>query len=109
MLRHDDHVVDYVDDYLHQLLNESDARYVQEHCQACAICSTALIEAQRRLDLLRSLAPAEPSDALIAETVHNLTERGVRKTNRRRRVWRAFVYSMAAAIVLVGSLHIYFA
>ncbi|HTL30190.1 MAG TPA: MG2 domain-containing protein, partial [Tepidisphaeraceae bacterium] len=109
MLKHDDHVIEYVDDYLHDVLNESDARYVQQHCQTCAICRTALEAAQRRFDLLGSLAPIEPSEELINETKRTFADRGIRQINRQRRGWRAFLYGMAAAIALVASLHLYFA
>ena len=49
MLDPNDHVLDYVNAYLHKLLTAKDAETLEQHCAACKICQVALGEARRRL------------------------------------------------------------
>ena len=51
-----DHVLDYVNAYLHKLLTAKDAETLEKHCAACKICQVALGEAQS--------AARGPADAL---------------------------------------------
>ena len=52
MLEHDEHVVNFVDDYLHEVLPSQDAKYVEQHCEECPICRVALEEAEKRLSAM---------------------------------------------------------
>ena len=38
MLDLNDHVLEYVDAYLHDLLSAEDARLLEKHCAGCKIC-----------------------------------------------------------------------
>lgn len=107
MIQHGDHVVEFVDDYLHELLSEVDAQYVREHAERCAICQTALEEAKKRLALLRSTPAMESSETLIGRTMERVREQSRRMTTRQL-AWRAFAIAMAAAIAIVSILHVYF-
>ena len=45
MLSPGDHVLEYVDAYLHDALARREARYVEQHCESCRICQVALYAA----------------------------------------------------------------
>jgi hypothetical protein len=72
MLDHNDHVVAFVDDYLHDVLDARDAAYVEQHCEACRICKPALEEARKRLAALSTLPALEPSHQLIQATLQRI-------------------------------------
>jgi A-macroglobulin TED domain/Alpha-2-macroglobulin family/MG2 domain/Macroglobulin domain MG3/Bacterial Alpha-2-macroglobulin MG10 domain len=109
MLPHTAHVLDSVDDYLHDLLDDVDADRVARHCAACATCGAALEEARKRLTALQTVPPTEASEELVRDTVT-----GVEKHERRRRRQRIYVLGgllgafAAAALVLVG-FHLHYA
>src|SRR5580658_1220522 len=103
------HVVEFVDDYLHGLLSQLDAAYVQTHCENCPICSVALAEARKRLDLLRSVPRVVPSDELVRRTVQAVRDRAARRRSWERLVWGVFGSAMAAAILIVAAIHTYYA
>ncbi len=65
MQNSDDHVLEYVDPYLHDVLSPSSRKRVEEHCRLCPICNVALSEAQKRFDLMQSLPPIEAPESLI--------------------------------------------
>lgn len=109
MLKPGDHIVDFADDYLHDLLSASDSRYVKDHCATCAICQLAMEEAGQRQALLRSLPMAEPSEQLIRQTMSKITGRDRRRRNLSRNGWRIFLGALAAAAVFVAAAHLYFA
>ena len=58
------HVVDHVDDFVHELLNAEDARHVESHCEQCVECRSALDDARRRMAILQQVPPLEASDQL---------------------------------------------
>ncbi len=108
MLRHDDHVVDYVDDCLHDLLEEDDARYVRRHCESCPICGPAMEQARQRLAMVQSAPPSEPSQELIAQTMVRVKSRAVWGGRVSKIAWRSFAGAMAAAVLIIGVCHLYF-
>ncbi|MFI5379009.1 MAG: MG2 domain-containing protein [Tepidisphaerales bacterium] len=108
MLRHDDHVVDYVDDYLHDLLEADDARYVRRHCDFCPICGLAMEQARQRLALVQSGPPSEPSQELIARTVARVKDRVEWGSRMRKIAWRSFAGAMVAAVLIIGMCHLYY-
>src|SRR5262245_19990614 len=72
MLDHNDHVVTFVDDYLHDVLDDHDATYVEQHCEACRICKPALEDARKRFTALQTLPAVEPSQQLIQATLQRI-------------------------------------
>jgi uncharacterized protein YfaS (alpha-2-macroglobulin family) len=108
MLRADDHVVEFIDDYLHGLLSPDDERIVQHHCAQCRICQTALEEGQRRFDAMGSLPPAEASEKLIQQTINKLEVTTQKQSERWRKAINIVSLATAASILLIGSFHAYF-
>jgi hypothetical protein len=43
-----DHVLEYVDDYWHDVLTGAQDAAVESHCERCPICKAALAEAEKR-------------------------------------------------------------
>ena len=70
----DDHVVDYVDAYLHDVLSHDDSRYVEGHCEECRICQVALEEARARFAAVQTLPPVGASEELIRATRKRIDE-----------------------------------
>src|SRR5262245_55725752 len=107
MTPHADHVLDAVDDYLHDLLDDETADRVARHCAACPTCGAALEDARRRQAALQAVPPTEASEELVRDTVA-----GVERHERRWRRRRGFVlgglaaaFAAAAAVLVVFQLH----
>ena len=105
MIKPDDHVLEYVDAYLHDaLLSPRDREQVAAHCEACPICRVALEEARRRQEIMQSLPPIEAPEALIRAALARVDRHRVSQYK-----WiRAGVLAAAAALVLLGTANIYF-
>jgi type II secretory pathway pseudopilin PulG len=105
MINPDDHVLEYVDAYVHEaLLSSRDAEQVAAHCEACPICHVALEEARRRQDVMLSLPPIEAPDALIRAALERVDRHRVSRSK-----WiRGGVLVAAAALVLLGMVNLYF-
>ncbi|HJN11718.1 MAG TPA: alpha-2-macroglobulin family protein [Pirellulaceae bacterium] len=103
-----DHVLEYVDTYLHTALDEDDARFVEEHCDGCSICAAALHEAQKRFETLQTVAPSEAPESLIKATLESVEDR----VERRRRGWKTYGRSvllvLAASVMITTGLHIHY-
>lgn len=109
MFKNDDHVLDHVDDYLHEVLSAADAAYVERHCEKCRVCQAALEEAQKRFRALRSVPVCEASEPLIQATVAGIAEYDAARKRRRRRFVSGTLAAIAASVAIIGSAHIYFA
>jgi hypothetical protein len=108
MTDRNDHVRDLVDDFLHDLLEPTDAARVERHCGHCRACRAALEEARQLLAALQAVPPSEASPQLLAATLRGIQDH----ERRRKRHFRRFVLGTlgavaAAALVLLG-LQIYF-
>lgn len=68
MLDPNDHVIEYVDAYLHKALSSYDAQTIEQHCQRCPICQVALDEAQKRFEALQQLPEVRASEELLQKT-----------------------------------------
>jgi hypothetical protein len=108
MLDHTDHVVNHVDDYLHDALDAADAGYVERHCDGCRICKLALDEARKRFAVLQALPPIEPSEQLIQATLRRIDSHHGRILRVRRWFVVGSLSGIAAAVLLIGALNIYY-
>jgi hypothetical protein len=102
-----DHVLDHVDDYLHDLLDEQGAAHVVRHCAQCATCASAMEEARRRQTALQSVPPSEASGRLVRATIAGIDRYEGRRRWRRRTVLGGLVavLTTAAAIIITFQIH----
>ena len=91
MLNPQEHVLDYVDDFLHQALAPVDADIVEEHCERCSICQAALEEARRRAEAFKALPPSEAPERLVQQTV----EKVAMYSSKRSTAWKILTRSVA--------------
>ncbi len=103
-----DHILDYADDFLHQLLGEADAAYVEQHCRLCRICEVALEEAQKRFHALQTVPACEASEELIRSTLTNVEQRSVQRRVVRRRFFIGVPSAVAAAVMLLAGSQLYY-
>lgn len=108
MINRNDHAVDFVDDYLHDVLEPADAQWVEQHCERCKICAAALEEAQARYDLLQSVPTCEASEQLVQATVARLDHTVTRKNQRWRTFRKTFQWVTAACVIGIAAVHAYF-
>jgi type II secretory pathway pseudopilin PulG len=104
MLRPDDHVLDYVDGYLHETLSARDRDTLLKHVQLCPICQVALEEGRKRLAALQSLPVVEASDSLIRATEQRIAA-------HRESWWtlpRSALAVAAAVFLFLGGFHLYY-
>src|SRR5262245_28715031 len=104
MLRSDDHVLDYVDGYLHETLSARDRENFLHHVQVCPICQVALEEGRKRLAALESLPVIEASESLIHATISRIAA-------HREPRWtpaRSGLAVVAALVLLLGGFHLYY-
>jgi hypothetical protein len=102
------HVDHLVDDYVHDLLPDADAGRVESHCAACPKCARALEQARRRLALLHTVPPVEPSAGLVRATLDRIESAPARLRLLRKRFWLGVAGVLAASIVVLGSAQLYF-
>ncbi len=102
------HVVEFVDDYLHGVLDTRDAAYVRSHAEQCRICQVALEEAVRRSEALRALPAAEASESLVRAALQEVraTDRGDER--KRNRIVYSWVLATAASIAIIGGFHLHY-
>jgi hypothetical protein len=104
MSENNEHVADLVDDYLHALLLPRRAAAVEEHCNACPACQTALEDARRRRALLQAVPPSEPSNQLLGDTLRRINGYDQQRRRRLRRFFLGSLTALAAcALVLSGA------
>jgi anti-sigma factor RsiW len=103
------HVDDLLDDYLHDLLTPQERDRVEGHCARCPECARAMEQARRRLALLQSMPPAEPSAQLVPATVARVESTRQVQTSRRKRILWAAAGALAAAVLLLVAANVYYA
>src|SRR6516225_6365866 len=108
MLDHNDHVVAFVDDYLHDVLDAADAAYVERHCDSCRICKPALEDARKRFAALETLPAIEPSDRLVQATLQRIGAHDRRTRKIRRWFLGVSLPAVAASALIIGILHLYY-
>lgn len=106
MINPDEHVLEYVDAYLHDaLLSPRDAAQVAAHCEVCPICHVALEEARRRQEIMQSLPPIEAPEALIRAALGRVDRQRVSETKWIR--WGGLVAAAALVLLATANLHFY--
>src|SRR5437870_6356808 len=109
MFQPNDHILDYADDYLHDVLSAAETEYVEKHCESCRICKVALEEARKRQTAFETVPSCEASEPLIRATLARI-EAGEQRRSRGRRLFARFLLpAAAAAALLLGGLHIHYA
>ena len=103
-----DHVIEYVDAFLHDALDADDATFVEQHCDDCSICSAALDEARNRLELINTVPHSEASDSLIRSTIDSIDTRVSRRSKRWRIYRNTVLLLVAASVLLVAGMHRYY-
>lgn len=103
-----EHVLDYVDDYLYDLLSPRDAELLEAHCERCRICKVALEEARKRQAALEALPAVEPGETLVRQTLDRIDTFDARRRRLLRRFVRGLALATAASVLLVGSLTAYY-
>ncbi len=101
-------VIRLVDAYLHGLLDDDQAAEVAQRCQTSPECKSALEEAQRRLSALQSQPPVEASEQLIRATVEQINRTVQVRRTRSRRVLIGMAGALAASVLILSSLHVYY-
>ena len=102
MLKPDDHVLEWLDDYLHEVLDATDGAFIERHCEQCRICQVGLEEAQKRFQALQAVPACEASEQLIETTLTKIDAAVTRRRMVRRRFFYGFMPA-AAAIVFLAS------
>jgi uncharacterized protein YfaS (alpha-2-macroglobulin family) len=102
------HVIDLVDDFIHELLPSDRAAEVERHCADCESCRAALDDARRRLAALRGVPPLEPAAQLVENTVRAVTEHDAARRLRVKRVFKWLAASLAAAAVVLGAFNVWY-
>ena len=108
MLRPEDNLLDYIDDYVHGLLPPADARTVERFCAHSKLGQAALEAAQQRQAMLQSLSASEPSEALIAATVERIERYATQRAKLRKYFGRTVMFVAAAAATIIGAFNLYY-
>src|SRR5438105_3946401 len=104
MLKPNDHVLEYVDGYLHDVLSTADRDRLEQHLESCRICQVALEEARKRLAALQSLSVVEAPERLLRQTEQRIQE-------YRAPRWTAAKIGLLvglAAVLMLGGMHVYY-
>jgi hypothetical protein len=109
MIPRNDHVLEHIDEYVHEVLERDDTEAVERHCADCASCRTALTEARKRFTALQALPPREASEQLIRKIVGNIDAYEARRRRLRRTFGWGTLIATAASVLILASLHIYYA
>jgi anti-sigma factor RsiW len=109
MFHENDHVIEYVDTYLHGALDEGDTAYLERHAEACPICKVALDEARKRQTVFGSLPACEAPERLIRATLQRVEAQERRWHKLRRRVLPSVAIALAASVMLLIGVNIYYA
>src|SRR5438270_4601815 len=107
MLKPNDHVLDYVDSYLHDVLDDVDAETVQRHAESCRICKVALEEARKRQAALETVPGSEASGQLIHATLTKIDSYERIRRSKHKIGWGAAL-AAAACIAFLSSVHLYY-
>lgn len=107
-----EHVLDWIDDYVHEVLATKDHASTKRHLDRCEICQVALRQAQERQALIASVPPSEASEELIQRTLGKVKEAPMKPVSARSgRVrfarWTLSIFAVAAIVLGVTNLWLY--
>jgi hypothetical protein len=108
MLDPNSHVVDYVDDYLHDVLSPANAAVVEQHCRHCSECQAALAAARKRAAAFETLAASEAPERLIRDTLEVVATHERQRQHRRRWSIAGLTLTAAAAVALLAVAHVHY-
>ena len=108
MIKPDDNIIDYVDDYVHGLLSPEDAETVERYCETSRLGRVAMEEAQKRYEAMQALPPSEASERLIQRTVRNIEMKEDRRGKLRKYYGRTVLLATAASVLIIGGLNGYY-
>jgi hypothetical protein len=104
-----EHILNFVDDYIHGVLTPNEALYVERHCESCQICKVGLEEAQKRQTAFQTLPGVEPSERLVPDTLAYIDKKDRERTRLRKWLVRGLVTATAASVLIIGGFHLYYA
>lgn len=108
MFTGNDHVLDHVDDYLHEALSSEDAGYVERHCEACRICKVALEEARKRASAYDAVPANEASEELIQMTLKRIDQHEKSWWRYTRYALPSALVAAAACLLVLAGVHIHY-
>src|SRR5436190_3661205 len=103
-----EHVLDQLDDYVHEVLAPEKAAWVQRHCQDCPGCNSALEEAHKRLVGLQAVPPSEAPERLVQATLARIDAHEVTRRRLRKWVLGGAGGAIVAAAAIIAAVHIYY-
>ncbi len=98
-----------VDDYLHDLLTKEDADYVRKQVESSEVWKAAMDEAQQRLTALKAAPIEDAPESVIKGTLDRVNEKAESQHRRSRFLRVSIPVGVAAAILIIASVHLYFA
>lgn len=98
-----------VDDYLHDLLTPEDAAYVRDQVGSSRVWHTAMEEAKARFAAMKNAPVAAVPDSLISSTLERVERKAESDRSKSRFLRVAIPAAIAAAVLIIASIHIYFA
>src|SRR5262249_30553124 len=106
MVNPNEHVIDRVDEFVHQLLAPAEVLRVERHCEACPACREALEGARKRLAALKALPASEPSEAHLQKTLAGID--AYERRGRRLKKWLlgGGLAATAAAVAILLVFHL---
>ena len=108
MVDPNEHVIEYLDEYLHEFLTAADAANVDQHMERCLVCQTALEEARKRFDAIQTVPHSEASEELISKTIQNATAKVERVERNWRRLRNTVTYVTVASIFVIAAFNVHF-
>ena len=108
MIRPDDNILDFVDDYVHGLLSPQDEQLVEQYCERSPLGRVALEEARKRFAAMQAIPPSEASEKLIQQTLGRLDGVERKRAVVVRNIGRAIALATAASVLILGGLNVYF-
>jgi len=108
MIRPNEHVLEFVDDYLHEVLSPADTEIVEHHCETCRVCKVALEEAEKRLQALKTVPATEAPERLIQQAVENIEMHETKHNRFRKYYTRTVLLATAASVLIIGLVNLYY-
>ena len=108
MIKPDENILDYVDDYVHGLLSAQDAEIVRQFCETSRLGQVALEEARQRYAALQAIPPVEASEDLIRKTIRSIETDDIRRQQKWWYYRNVVFWATAAAVLIIGSVNTYY-